>query len=236
MIKYASNSLLAALISFTNELANLGAALGGIDTVEVMRGVHLSQYFRSRNQEGLPPITSFLRAGCGFGGSCLPKDVSALVAHGAAVGTAMPLLQSVLDINHGQPGVTVALLRKHWPKLAGVRVTVLGLSFKPETSDVRESPAFPIMKELLASGARLRAYDPVALEEARKAFPDPAVEFAPNLPAALADAQAVVVVTPWKEFQQVPDLIRDRQPAVVLVDGRRAFDKQSIAKYEGIGL
>jgi len=236
MIKYASNSLLAALISFTNELANLGAALGGIDTVEVMRGVHLSQYFRSRNQEGLPPITSFLRAGCGFGGSCLPKDVSALVAHGAAAGTAMPLLQSVLDINHGQPGVTVALLRKHWPKLAGVHVTVLGLSFKPETSDVRESPAFPIMKELLASGARLRAYDPVAMEEARKAFPDPAVEFAPNLPAALADAQAVVVVTPWKEFQQVPDLIRDRQPAVVLVDGRRAFDKQSIAKYEGIGL
>ena len=82
----------------------------------------------------------------------------------------------------------------------------------------------------------MRAYDPVAMEEARKAFPDPAVEYAPNLAAALADAQAVVVVTPWKEFQQVPGLIRDRQPAVVLVDGRRAFDKQSIAKYEGIGL
>ena len=78
MIKYASNALLATLISFTNELANLGSALGGIDSSEVMRGVHVSQYFRGRNQEGLPPITSFLRAGCGFGGSCLPKDVNAL--------------------------------------------------------------------------------------------------------------------------------------------------------------
>ena len=82
MIKYASNALLATLISFSNEIANLGAALGGIDIVEVMRGVHLSQYFRGRNERGLPPITSFLEAGCGFGGSCLPKDVSALIAHG----------------------------------------------------------------------------------------------------------------------------------------------------------
>ncbi len=85
MIKYASNALLATLISFSNELANLGAALGGIDSVDVMRGVHLSQYFRGRNADGLPPITSFLAAGCGYGGSCLPKDVSALVAHAAQV-------------------------------------------------------------------------------------------------------------------------------------------------------
>ena len=125
-----------------------------------MRGVHLSQYFRGRNADGLPPITSFLAAGCGFGGSCLPKDVSALIAHGQVGGTAMPLLESVIRLNREQPRRTVELLKKHWPSLTGKRVAVLGLAFKPGTSDVRESPAFPIMRELLdagRAGERLRS-------------------------------------------------------------------------------
>jgi len=234
MIKYASNSLLAALISFTNELANLGSSLGGIDTVEVMRGVHLSQYFRGRTKEGLPPITSFLKAGCGFGGSCLPKDVSALIVHGQKAGTSMRLLESVIRINEEQPKRTVALLNKHWPNLKGVRVSVLGLSFKPETSDVRESPAFPILRELLNQGAVVKAYDPVAKHEAQKAFPEPQVSYCDSLDAALADIDAVVVVTPWKEFRDVLALLEGRR--VVFVDGRRAFDKHSVAGYEGIGL
>ena len=236
MIKYASNSLLAALISFTNELANLGSALGGIDTTEVMRGVHLSMYFRSRNKEGLPPITSFLKAGCGFGGSCLPKDVSALIAHGQKAGTSMRVLESVIRTNEEQPKRTVGLLKKHWPNLKGVRVAVLGLSFKPETSDVRESPAFPIMRELLDAGAVVKAFDPVAKHEAQKTFPEAKVNYCDSLEAALADIDAVIVVTPWKEFRDVPALLQKRQPQVVFVDGRRAFDKQSVAKYEGIGL
>jgi len=236
MIKYASNSLLAALISFTNEMANLGAALGNIDTVEVMRGVHLSQYFRSRNKEGLPSITSFLKAGCGFGGSCLPKDVSALVVHGQKAGTSMRLLESVLRINEEQPKRTVALLRKHWPNLKDVRVVVLGLSFKPETSDVRESPAFPIMRELLDAGAALKAFDPVAKHEAQKAFPEKRVNYCDTLEVALTDIDAVVVVTPWKEFGDVPARLKSQQPHVVFVDGRRAYDKKSTNKYEGIGL
>jgi len=236
MIKYASNSLLAALISFTNELANLGSALGGIDTTEVMRGVHLSMYFRSRNKEGLPPITSFLKAGCGFGGSCLPKDVSALIVHGQKAGTSMRVLESVIRTNEEQPKRTVALLKKHWPNLKGVRVAVLGLSFKPETSDVRESPAFPILRELLDAGAVVKAFDPVAKHEAQKAFPEAKVNYCDSLEVALADIDAVIVVTPWKEFRDVPALLQKRQPQVVFVDGRRAFDKQSVAKYEGIGL
>lgn len=236
MIKYASNSLLATLISFSNELANLGSALGGIDTVEVMRGVHLSMYFRSRNKEGLPPITSFLKAGCGFGGSCLPKDVSALIAHGHKAATSMRMLESVIRINEDQPKRTVALLRKHWASLKGVRVAVLGLSFKPETSDVRESPAFPIMRELLDSGAVVKAFDPVAKHEALKAFPDTKVNYCDTLDAALVDIDAVVVVTPWKEFRDVPAQLAAKQPKVVFVDGRRAYDKQAVANYEGIGL
>ncbi len=236
MIKYASNSLLATLISFSNELANLGSTLGDIDTVEVMKGVHLSQYFRGRKPDGLPPITSFLAAGCGFGGSCLPKDVSALIVHGQKAGTSMRLLEAVIRTNEDQPKKVLDLLRKHWPNLNGVRVTVLGLSFKPETSDVRESPAFPIMRELLKLGVQVKAYDPVAMDEARKAFPEPKVQYVENLDSALSDIDAVIVVTPWNEFRDVPMRLQNRQPQVVFVDGRRAFNKREVAKYEGIGL
>jgi UDPglucose 6-dehydrogenase/GDP-mannose 6-dehydrogenase len=236
LIKYASNALLANLISFSNELANLGTAIGGIDSAEVMRGVHLSQYFRNRNPEGLPPITSFLKAGCGFGGSCLPKDVKALIAHGQRAGESMPLLESVIRTNEEQPKRLVRLLEKHWPDLAGVRVAVLGLAFKPGTSDVRESPTFPIMRELLERRAQVKAYDPVAIAEAQRAFGKDRVVYAPDLPSALADIDAVIVVTPWKEFEQVPAILRKREPQPVFVDGRRAFDKRALSRYEGIGL
>ena len=148
----------------------------------------------------------------------------------------MRLLESVLRINEEQPKRTVALLRKHWPSLDGIRVAVLGLSFKPETSDVRESPAFPIMRELIDSGAEVKAFDPVAKHEAQKAFPEPKVNYCDTLDTALADIDAVIVVTPWKEFRDVPALLAAKQPKVVFVDGRRAYDKQSVGRYEGIGL
>jgi UDPglucose 6-dehydrogenase len=236
LIKYASNALLANLISFSNEIANVGSALGGIDSVDVMRGLHLSQYFRGRNSAGLPPIISFLQAGCGFGGSCLPKDVKALIAHGKSAGEAMPLLEAVIRINEAQPGKVVAMLRKHRRSLEGMRVVVLGLSFKPGTSDVRESPAFPIMSELLRQGAVLNAHDPVAIEEARKAFARTEVNYCDDLKTALSGVDAVVVVTPWTEYHEVPALLRDRDQPPVFVDARRAFDKSSVSLYEGIGL
>jgi UDPglucose 6-dehydrogenase len=236
MIKYASNALLATLISFSNELANLGAAIGGIDSTEVMRGLHLSQYFSRRNDEGLPPITAFLAAGCGFGGSCLPKDVSALIAHGEAAGHPMPLLKSVIHVNREQPRRTVALLRKHWPNLAGVKVAVLGLAFKPGTSDVRESPAFPIMRELLDEGAVVRASDPVALHEAQRAFPEPKVHYCDTLEEAIHDVNAIIVVTPWAQFSDLPARLNGDHPGLVFVDARRRFDKQSVPIYEGVGL
>ena len=236
MIKYASNSLLAALISFSNELATLGAALGNIDSTEVMRGVHLSQYFRGRNAEGLPPIVSFLKAGCGFGGSCLPKDVSALIAHGHNLAVDMPLLRATIDINKAQPRNTVDLIKKHHKNLRGVKVAVLGLAFKPETSDVRESPAFPIMQQLLEEGAIVTAVDPIAVHEARKAFPDSRVKYTDAIDSSVAEADAVVVVTPWKQFDGVPAMIMRRAKPPVLIDGRRAYDKNCVSRYEGIGL
>jgi len=236
LIKYASNALLANLISFANEISNVGTALGGIDATDVMRGVHLSHYFMERNAAGLPPITSFLYPGCGFGGSCLPKDVKALIAHGRSAGEAMPLLEAVIRINEGQPARIVALLQKHWPSLQQVRVTVLGLSFKPGTGDLRESPAFPIMHELLERGAVLKAHDPVATQDARTTFARPGVTYCDGLESALADADAVVVVTPWNDYRKVPGLLRDTTRPVIFVDARRAFEKGSAPLYDGVGL
>jgi len=235
-IKYASNALLANLISFSNEIANLCSALGGIDAMDVMRGVHLSQYFGDRNTEGLPPILSFLRAGCGFGGSCLPKDVKALIAHGKKAGLPMKLLEAVIEVNEEQPRKVVALLEKHWADLMGIRVAVLGLAFKSGTNDVRDSPAFPILLELLKRGAVLKAFDPVAIADARRVIRDPRITYCGSLSEALLDIDALIVVTPWPEFREIPALLRGRHPAPVFVDARRAFERGSAERYEGIGL
>ena len=236
LIKFTSNALLATLISFSNEIGNLAAAVGDIDAEDVLHAVHMNRYFHDRNDDGLPPITSFLRAGCGFGGSCLPKDVRSLIARGREIGQPMHLLDAVARINDEQPGQLIRLVEKHWPDLSGVRVTVLGLSFKPGTNDVRKSPAFPLMHALLSRGARLTAYDPVAMPEARRAFDDSRLQYAPSLVAALADVDVVIVVTPWDEFRIVPDLIRGRDPEPVLVDGRRAYAADAVSRYEGIGV
>jgi len=232
MIKYASNALLATLISFSNEIANLSAALGNIDAVDVFTGVHLSQYFQCKADGALPSITSFLMPGCGFGGSCLPKDVSALIAQGNSTGSPMPLLEAVMQTNSAQPAQLVSLLARHWRDLAGIRTAVLGLSFKPGTSDVRESPAFPIIRELLERGALVKAYDPVANDEAAAKFGEH-IEYCGSLADALQNIDAAIVVTPWPEFRELPRHLAGRD--VVLVDGRRAFDPASVAKYEGIG-
>ena len=238
MIKYASNGLQAALISFSNEIANLCAALGDIDAVDVMHGLHLSRYLTIRLPDGTTrpaPITSFLFAGCGFGGSCFPKDVRALIAHGERAGVPMPMLNAVMQINDRQPLRLIELVRKHYPDLRDIPVTVLGLAFKPGTDDLRESPVIPVIESLLAQGARVRAYDPQAAEPARRLFAGRPLAIAESLETALAGARVVVLVTRWEEFRRVPEVIRGWDPAPLLVDGRRLIPRESVACYEGIG-
>ncbi len=239
MIKYASNALLATLISFSNELGNLCAALGGVDIVDVMTGVHSSRYFTMRLPNGdcyTPLITSFLGAGCGFGGSCLPKDVKALVAHGGQIDVPMHLLNAVLQINERQTVRVLDLVKKHFPSLHRVQVAILGLAFRPDTNDMRESPAIPIIQSLLQEGASIRAYDPVANPEAENIFSGTEIRFCGSLREAVEGAQAVVLITRWEEFKQLPDLLADATPQPVVVDGRRMLDKHAFARYEGIGL
>jgi UDPglucose 6-dehydrogenase len=233
MIKYASNAVLATLISFSNEIARLCSAIGGVDAREVMRGVHQAGYFTSRDDAATrtAAITAFLQPGCGFGGSCLPKDVTALIGHGDSLGLPMPLLRSVLAINVGQTDEMLRLVARHHPDLRGVPVTVLGLAFKPDTDDVRMSPAFPLIERLRAAGAHLTAYDPVAQPRGQPMLDD--VRIADTLPDAIEFAQVILLVTAWPQFRELPALLRGR-PALV-VDGRRLLEPDAVERYEGIG-
>lgn len=278
MIKYASNTLLATLISWSNELANLSSTLGGIDAMDVVAALRLSRYLTVTppapadwspvpGPAGIPAaaiggrdwrtaaIAEFLVPGCGYGGSCLPKDTAALVAQGRSVGAPMRLLEAVCRINLEQPGRMVGLLEKRIPNLMGVRVAVLGLAFRPGTDDLRESPAIPIIKDLLARGAKVEAYDPAVaeaavehrsaaagspdfLEPSTEPFPllDGEVKLCSSMEEALAGTRAAIVVTRWPEFKNLPGIIEGRLDQPVVVDGRRMLDKNGVALYEGIGL
>lgn len=239
MIKYASNSLLATMISFSNEIGNMCASLGGIDAKDVMAGVHLDKRLSPILADGqriVPKFTTYLESGCGFGGSCFPKDVKALIEHGKKRGNSMQLLDAVMKVNEKQPGQVLALLKKHFPSLKNVRIAVLGLAFKPGTDDMRESPAIPIVKELVSQGAVIKAYDPIAAHEAMKIFGNDSIQYCENLSETIDKAQAVLLLTRWGEFNKVPDIFRNMKDQPLLIDGRRMIDKASVKKYEGIGL
>jgi UDPglucose 6-dehydrogenase/GDP-mannose 6-dehydrogenase len=239
MIKYASNSLLATMISFSNEIGNLCAAIGGIDVVDVMRGVHLDKRISPILPNGdriVPALTSYLQAGCGFGGSCFPKDVKALIAHGEKFGRPLSLLDAVIQVNKQQPQQVLSLLNRRFPSLQGMRIAILGLAFKPGTDDMRESPAIPIVRELLAQKVGIKAYDPVANHEARKLFGNHQIVYCDDLAQTLEDVQAVLLLTRWDEFERIPELLARLNPQPVVIDGRRMLDKHSVTRYEGIGL
>jgi UDPglucose 6-dehydrogenase/GDP-mannose 6-dehydrogenase len=237
MIKYASNAMLATAISFANEIANLGSAISGIDAAEVMRGVHLSRYLTMPLGDGTTvtaPLSAFYEAGCGYGGSCLPKDVAALAARGRQLGSPLPLLEAVAGINDRQPARLVDMLRRELGPLQGRRITVLGLAFKPETDDVRFSPAFPVLRLLRETGAEVTAHDPVVGPEALDGLGE--VTYVAELADAVKQADAVVIVTRWDHYRRLPELIGQLDPPPLVVDGRRMLDKSSVPSYSGIGL
>lgn len=234
MIKYGCNALQAAMISFSNEIANVCEAVGGIDAVEVMRGVHAMKELTT--PVGRASITSFLMPGCGFGGSCFPKDVKAITAHGKSLGVQTPVLDAVLRVNAERPRALVERAEHELGAISGRRVAVLGLAFKPGTDDMRESPAVPIVRELQRRGGRVVAFDPVAMPEARKAFRENPPEFAESLPAAIRGADCVMIVTRWPEFAALPELLTRAGAHPLVVDGRRMIDPTSVRRYLGVGL
>jgi len=239
MIKYASNSLLTTMISFSNEIANLCADIGDIDVVDVMKAVHLDKRLSPIMPDGeriMPAFTTYIEAGCGFGGSCFPKDVKALIAYGKKVGNSMKLLDAVMQINEQQPNQVLSLLKKHFLSLKGVRIAILGLAFKPGTNDMRESPAIPIITDLLINESKIKAYDPVANSEAQKIFGNRNIDFCSNLNEAINDVQAILLLTRWEEFACIPEKLNKIDQPPIVIDGRRMLEKNSIKRYEGIGL
>jgi UDPglucose 6-dehydrogenase len=237
MIKYASNAMLANAISFANEIANLGSAIGGIDAADVMRGVRLSRYLTTPLSDGTAVtalLSSFYEAGCGYGGSCLPKDVAALAARGRQVGSPLQLLEAVADINDHQPARLVDLLWRELGPLPGRRITILGLAFKPDTDDVRSSPSFPVLRLLRESGAEITVHDPVVGPDAVDGMSE--VTYTVDLADAVKQAEAVVIITRWDDYRRLPELISQLDPPPLVVDGRRMLERTSVPSYTGIGL
>ena len=236
MIKYASNALLATAISFANEIALIADAVGGVDALAVMQGVHASRYLTTPTDAGpvVAGLASFLEAGCGYGGSCLPKDVAALSAHGRAAGAPVRVLEAVAAVNGGQPARLVELLRRELGPLAGRAVTVLGLAFKPDTDDVRHSPAIPVLRGLLDAGASVVAHDPVVGPAALAGLDG--VGHTGDLRVALSGAEAVVLVTRWSDYLAVPALLHESGATPLVVDGRRLLDPRDVPRYAALGL
>ncbi len=220
MIKYVSNAFLATKISFSNEVGNICKRLG-IDTYKVMEGVGLDAR--------ISPF--FLNSGLGFGGSCFPKDVKALIGKAADVDYEPLLLKTVLLVNDHQPQMLLRLLKIHVPDLKGKRIAVLGLAFKNDTDDIRESRAIPVIGSLLAEGARVVAYDPMATEHMKRVYPN--IEYARTADEALVGADACIVATEWAEFKKLDSFGNMRSP--VVIDGRKMIDpKGKNIIYEGI--
>jgi len=218
-IKYANNAFLAAKVSLANELGNVCKAYG-VDAYEVMAAVGLDERIGAQ----------FLRSGVGWGGSCFPKDVAALIAAARAQGYEPELLEAAVAVNERQPERLLGLLDAH-VDVAGKRVAVLGLAFKPGTDDVRESRAIPVISGLLDRGAEVVAYDPVAEENMREHFPD--VVYAESAAEALTGASGAVVVTDWDEFAAL-DSEFDAMAEPVVVDGRRIIERRDGITYEGL--
>jgi UDPglucose 6-dehydrogenase len=230
MTKYAANAMLATKISFMNDIANLCELLGA-DVNQVRKGIGSDPRIGNR----------FIYPGIGYGGSCFPKDVKALVRTGSENGYKLRILQSVEDVNEDQKHVLFAKVRKHFGgNLKGRHFAMWGLSFKPETNDMREAPSLVICEQLLAAGATVTAYDPVAVEESKHMIGDK-IGYAKDAYAALDGADALLLVTEWREFR-VPDWARVkkalRHPAVF--DGRNIYSGPELRAlgftYAGIGV
>lgn len=239
MIKYAANSLLATLISFSNEIGNLCTQVGNVDVVEVLKGVCLDKRFSPILSDGsrvTPSMTTYVEAGCGFGGSCFPKDVKALIEYGERKNSSMQLLRSVININEDQPNRLIELIERHHPSVQGKQVAVLGIAFKPGTDDVRESPSLTLVEQLRAKGANVSAFDPIAIETGREALGTDGITYAESIEHCIAGADVIVLATSWPEFKQLPELLRASGAKPLVVDGRRMFNPADVPAYEGIGL
>jgi UDPglucose 6-dehydrogenase len=214
MIKYASNTFLATKISFINEIGNLCKKLG-IDTYTVAEGIGLDKRIGR----------AFLDSGIGWGGSCFPKDVDAFIAWANKMKEPPRIIEGAKAINTDQPLRLITILQKYIPNLKGKTIGILGLAFKPDTDDIRESRAIPIVRELIKKGARIKAHDPQAMENFKTLFPT--IEYCPTA-AEILSADAILITTKWKEFATL------NYTGKIIIDGRRIEQAKNAKIYEGV--
>lgn len=228
MTKYAANSMLATRISFMNDIANL-CELIGADVNMVRKGIGTDARIG----------TKFLYPGCGYGGSCFPKDVKALIRTGEKHGYRMRIIEAVEEVNELQKGIVFSKLEKVLGNLSGKRIAIWGLAFKPETDDMRQAPSLVVIEKLIEAGANISVYDPVAMDECRRRIGDK-VQYARDMYEAAVDADAIALLTEWKQFR-LPSwqVLKRTMKGNVIIDGRNIYDAQELADegfiYHSIG-
>lgn len=221
MIKYAANSMLATRISFMNDIANLCEKVGA-DVNMVRKGIGSDSRIGRK----------FLYPGCGFGGSCFPKDLRALIKTAEQHGCRMRVLEAVEQVNEEQKGILFKKLSKHYNgNLQGRVVTLWGLAFKPETDDVREAPSLILIEKLLEAGCRIKAYDPIAMQSCRDVVGD-RITFCRDMYEATIDSEALMLITEWKEFR-VPSLaaLKSTMRTPLILDGRNIYDREEMEEH-----
>lgn len=228
MTKYAANAMLATRISFMNDIANLCECVGA-DVNMVRKGIGSDKRIGG----------NFLYSGCGYGGSCFPKDIRALIQIGEENNYEMKVIKAVDEVNNDQKLVLFKKLKKHFgTSLKDKKITIWGLSFKPETDDMRESPALVLIEKLLQEGCKITVYDPIAMNECKARIGD-VVDYAKDLYESVDDANAILHVTEWKEFRMPNwDIVKKlMKPNPTLFDGRNVFNEKELKgiKYFKIG-
>ena len=228
MVKYVSNCFLAMKISFANEIANICELVHGVDVKEVMKAVGLDQRIGSK----------FLNAGAGWGGSCLGKDLDAIKTFAVNLRYEPRIIAAVREINEAQAKHIVDLAKKKLGALKGKRIALLGLSFKPNTDDMREAPSIKIISHLIESGANVIGYDPRAIENAKKVIGDK-ILYANSIDDCLENAECAILVTEWEEFKKLkPSDFIKKMKTPILIDGRRIYDPKIFGEkltYIGVG-
>ena len=227
LTKYAANAFLATKISFINEIANLCDKIG-CDVHDVARGMGMDKRIGNK----------FLHPGPGFGGSCFPKDTRALATVAKQYGSESRIVDTVIEVNDNQRRIMIPKIEKLIEDFNGKTIAVLGLSFKPETDDMREAPAIEIINEIMARGAKVRAYDPVAMEEAKKSLPD--IEYASDEYDAISGADALVFVTEWNQFRALDmEKVKTLLKSPKIADLRNIYEPETMRErgfeYIGVG-
>ncbi len=220
LIKYAANAFLSVKISFINEIGSLAERVGA-DVTQIARGIGLDSRIGPR----------FLQAGIGWGGSCFGKDTAALVSTGKEYGLSMPIVQAAREVNYRQRERMIEKLQHELKILKGRTIGLLGLAFKPNTDDLRDSPALDMAQRLIKHGAKVRVHDPIALEQAREQNPDLAVEYCESAMDLAEDADAVVLVTDWAVYRDLDwEGMAKLMKKPLVVDGRNFLDKQRLTR------